>query len=109
MLEEQRRFYSEVTGLPQKFVPMLGHMQERYNEIVLDGTQWRKWLPGSVDAFFMHAGSDYAQKAKVRGAREAFVRAYGLRGRAVPSLLVFDGQKVPPFWEAEPQDERKSG
>ena len=101
MLDEQARDYSDVAALPQEFVPMLHEMQERYNEVVLDGAQWREWLPASVEAIFMHASSSDEQKAHVRRVRAAFASAYGLQGRNATPLLMYDGQQTPPFWEAE--------
>ena len=106
MLQEQNRRYSSVAALPQKFnTPSqeYGYLQNRYSEIVLDASTWTAHMPSSVEAVFMHRHSNDAEKAHTRRVHARFVSAYSqyfsVRARAVPPLLVYDGQQSSPFIE----------
>ena len=60
----------------------------QYNEFIVDGDEWARTLPGTIEAFFMingHGGEGY----------QAFLDAYGLHRGQVP-LVVLD----PNNWQA---------
>ena len=99
MLRAQEECCSRDAAHPQEFVPYIGDMQKRYNEIVLDAATWQRLLPSSIEAVFMHAATSDEKKAHARDVHASFVRNYRLHGDAVPPLLVYDGQRVPPFSE----------
>lgn len=66
-----------------------------YNEVVVQGDEWNSHLPRTVEAFFLLKGADARHGDAARGARRAFLEAYGLRAYDVP-LLEFD----PANWRA---------
>ena len=95
MLEEQQQRYGGGdAALPQYFGQIL---QDRYNEIVVDSASWMDAMPAAVEAIYVHAASSAEEDSHGRRVHATFVADYALEGRAVPPLLEYDGQRVPPF------------
>ena len=98
MLEQQQQLYGNGdAALPQLFTTMLGDLQSRYNEIIVDSASFMDAMPAAVEAIFVHAGSSDEELAHARRVHATFVDEYQLREGPVPPLLVYDGQRVPPF------------
>ena len=106
MLRAQDECCAADAPLPQVFRTMEGDLQRRYNEIVLSRSSLVESQPAAIEAIFMHAGSSAEARDEAINVHASFVRAFHLRGHAVPPLLVYDGQRVPPFTRFRQQDHR---
>lgn len=108
MLKAQEQAYgAENAALPQVFEFMRGDLQSRYNEVVLESDHWMAAMPTAVDAIFVHAGSSDEQVERARSVQSNFVDDYSLQGEAVPPLLVYDGQREPPFRLLSEEEEER--
>ena len=99
MLREQEGCCAADAAQPQVFEFMAGDLQMRYNEVVLSRSRLVELQPAAIEAIFLHAGSTDDARDEAINEHANFVRAFSLSGTAVPPLLIFDGQRVPPFVE----------
>lgn len=115
-LSEQVQRYASVAALPPEEeafgqYQLLGHLQDRYNEVVLDATAWTEALPYIIEAVVLHAHASFAQQAATRAVHAQLLSSFPvLQGRWVVvkgrwqrdtrtslPLLVYDAAASPPF------------
>lgn len=69
---------------------------QSYNEVILDGDEWKAELPSIIEAVFMLDGASAQHQQRAIEAHAAFLQSYGLREEDCP-LLIYDPARSIPF------------
>ena len=73
----------------------------KYNELVLDAAEWKRALPGAIEAVYYPAGAPHAE-ADARRAHRLLLEHFSLSGAEVPLLALRLGEGDAPFRAAPP-------